>query len=234
MLKSGKSLHENIAVQFMNSIFTNALPGENEDEHIYTLKELFNQNNNNENNDNNNDHHHNFNSNNNQIMDQRNISPNNKYKEYNNKDYSESNTNKLVDYTNNSYNRNRSNSKGSSRSRGRERERSRDRERERERRESSSRKYSRSSSRNYRRTHQRNDDYHKRYEKPKNTGRTYQKPYSKFCCVENGINKISTQFTVPEHLVSILIGKNGENVKSIMHSTGASVTFCKEVSFYFS
>ena len=28
----------------MNSIFTNALPGENEDEHIYTLKELFNQN----------------------------------------------------------------------------------------------------------------------------------------------------------------------------------------------
>ena len=52
--------------------------------------------------------------------------------------------------------------------------------------------------------------------------------------MENGINKISTQFTVPEHLVSILIGKNGENVKSIMHSTGASVTFCKEVSFYFS
>ena len=49
--------------------------------------------------------------------------------------------------------------------------------------------------------------------------------------MENGINKISTQFTVPEHLVSLLIGKNGENVKSIMHSTGANVTFCKEVSF---
>jgi len=61
VLKSGKSLHENIAVQFMNSIFTNALPGENEDEHIYTLKELFNQNNNNENNENNNDQHHNYN-----------------------------------------------------------------------------------------------------------------------------------------------------------------------------
>ena len=29
----------------MNSIFTNALPGENEDEHTYTLKERFNQNN---------------------------------------------------------------------------------------------------------------------------------------------------------------------------------------------
>ena len=221
----------------MNSIFTNALPGENEDEHIYTLKELFNQNNNNENNDNNNDHHHNFGSNNSQIMDQRerDISPSNKYKEYNSKDYSDSNNNKMMDYTNNSFNRNRSNSKSSSRSHGRERERSRDRERERERerRESSSRKYSRSNSRNYRRTHPRNDDYHKRYEKPKNTGRAYQKPYSKFCCVENGINKISTQFTVPEHLVSILIGKNGENVKSIMHSTGASVTFCKEVSFNF-
>ena len=50
--------------------------------------------------------------------------------------------------------------------------------------------------------------------------------------MENGINKISTQFTVPEHLVSLLIGKNGENVKSIMHSTGANVTFCKEVSLY--
>ena len=238
-MKSGKSLHENIAVQFMNSIFSNALPGENEDEHIYTLKDLFNQNNNNnENNENNNEHHQNFNNNTSQIIDQRNISPNNKYREYNNKDYSDSN-NKVMEY-NNSYNRNRSNSKSSSRSRGRERERerSRDRERERERerergRESSSRKYSRSNSRNYRRTHQRNDEYRKRYDKPKYTGRNYQKPFSKFCCVENGINKISTQFTVPENLVSLLIGKNGENVKSIMHSTGASVTFCKEVSFIF-
>ena len=204
----------------MNSIFTNALPGENEDEHIYTLKELFNQNNNNENNENNNDPNTNFNNNNNEpIIDQRNLSPSNKYKDYNSKDFSESN-NKIMDYNNNSFHRNRSNSKSSSRSRGRERERSRERERERERdrdrdRESSSRKYSRSNSRNYRRTHQRNDDYRKRYDKPKNTGRNYQKP------------------TVPEHLVSLLIGKNGENVKSIMHTTGASVTFCKEVSFYF-
>ena len=67
----------------MNSIFTNALPGENEDEHIYTLKELFNQNNNNENNENNNDQHHNYN--NSQIIEQRSMSPNNKYKEYNSK-----------------------------------------------------------------------------------------------------------------------------------------------------
>ena len=98
------------------------------------------------------------------------------------------------------------------------RDRSRDRERERER---------------ERERNERNSDYRKRYEKPKNTGRGYQKPYSKFCCIENGINKISTQFTVPEHLVSLLIGKNGENVKSIMHTTGANVTFCKEVIIYF-
>ena len=42
-MKSGKSLHDNIAVQFMNSIFTNALPGQSEDAHTYTLKERFNQ-----------------------------------------------------------------------------------------------------------------------------------------------------------------------------------------------
>ena len=53
----------------MNSIFTNALPGENEDEHIYTLKELFTQNNN-ENNENNNDNHHNYNNNNNEMFEQ--------------------------------------------------------------------------------------------------------------------------------------------------------------------
>ena len=197
----------------MNSIFSNALPGEKEEDHIYTLKEIFEQKDNDENNENNNDQRRNYN-NNNQLIEQRSISPNNKYKQYNNKDYNDSN-NKVLDYNNNSYNR-----------------RSRDRERERER-DSSSRKYSRSNSRNYRRSHQRNDDYRKRYDKPKNTGRNYQKQYSKFCCVENGINKISTQFTVPEHLVSLLIGKNGENVKSIMHSTGASVTFCKEVSINF-
>ena len=218
-------MHENIAVQFMNSIFSNALPGEKEEDHIYTLKEIFEQKDNEENNENNNDQRRNYN-NSNQIMEQRNISPSNKYKQYNSKDFNDSN-NKVLDYNSNNYNRNRSNSK-SSRSRGRDRERSRDRERER----SSSRKYSRSNSRNYRRSHQRNDDYRKRYDKPKNTGR-YQKQYSKFCCVENGINKISTQFTVPEHLVSLLIGKNGENVKSIMHNTGASVTFCKEVSINF-
>ena len=61
-MKSGKSLHENIAVQFMNSIFSNALPGDNEEDHIYTLKELFNQNNNNEN-ENNNEQNHNYNNN---------------------------------------------------------------------------------------------------------------------------------------------------------------------------
>ncbi len=41
ILKSGKSLHKNIANQFINSIFTTAGPKENEDDHIYTLKDRF-------------------------------------------------------------------------------------------------------------------------------------------------------------------------------------------------
>ena len=78
----------------MNSIFSNALPGDNEDEHIYTLKELFNQNNNNENNENNNEPHRNYGSN--QIIERRSMSPNNKYKEFNSKDFSDSN-NRMMD-----------------------------------------------------------------------------------------------------------------------------------------
>ena len=61
-------------------------------------------------------------------------------------------------------------------------------------------------------------------------GRIYQKPYSLFSYTENGVTKINTYFTVPDHLVSLLIGKKGENVRAIMNSTGAIVTFCKEVS----
>ena len=64
----------------MNSIFTNALPGEKEEDHIYTLKEIFEQKDNDENNENNNDQRRNYN-NNNQLMEQRSISPNNKYKQ---------------------------------------------------------------------------------------------------------------------------------------------------------
>ena len=64
--------------------------------------------------------------------------------------------------------------------------------------------------------------------------RNYSRPYSLFSYTENGVTKINTYFTVPDHLVSLLIGKKGENVRAIMNSTGAVVTFCKEVrhSFY--
>ena len=63
-----------------------------------------------------------------------------------------------------------------------------------------------------------------------NINRNYQRHYSSFSYIENGITKINTYFTVPDHLVSLLIGKKGENVRAIMNSTGAVVTFCKEVS----
>lgn len=40
-MKSGKNLNQNIAQQFINSIFCSASRKENEDEHCYTLRELF-------------------------------------------------------------------------------------------------------------------------------------------------------------------------------------------------
>ena len=63
--------------------------------------------------------------------------------------------------------------------------------------------------------------------------RNYSRPFSLFSYTENGVTKINTYFTVPDHLVSLLIGKKGENVRAIMNSTGAVVTFCKEVSISF-
>lgn len=41
VLKSGKSLHENIAMQFLNSVFCSAGRNENEDENCYVLKDRF-------------------------------------------------------------------------------------------------------------------------------------------------------------------------------------------------
>jgi predicted PilT family ATPase len=49
-----------------------------------------------------------------------------------------------------------------------------------------------------------------------------------FSYEENGIMKISTDIMVPDHLVNILIGKKGENVRNIMSKTGASINFSKE------
>lgn len=60
---------------------------------------------------------------------------------------------------------------------------------------------------------------------------TYNPSYSaQFSYYENNSIKISIDFTVPDHLVSKLIGKNGENVRGIMNKTGAVVNFSKEVS----
>ena len=240
-MKSGKSLHDNIAVQFMNSIFTNALPGQNEDSHIYTLKERFNQENvsNNENNNNN--------YNDEQMLSDihqrddrdrerdRDSIDEEKYKDY--KDYNDKDMRDDYDYRSMSRHHNRSRSR--SRSRMRERSRERDKFRDRRDQRSRSKKYSRSNSRNYRRNNSKIDDYRKRRgdsEREKNMGRIYQNPYSFFSYTENGVTKINTYFTVPDHLVSLLIGKKGENVRAIMNSTGAIVTFCKEVSnisFYY-
>jgi hypothetical protein len=127
-LKSGKSLHDNIAVQFMNSIFTNALPGQNEESHTYTLKERFNQVN--EDNSGNNDinnreenmNGYESNQNDEHIMGEIQLGEKEKYKDYNN-------TNMIQDYPPSNY----LNSKSRSRSRSRNRERERERERERDR-----------------------------------------------------------------------------------------------------
>ena len=223
-------MHDNIAVQFMNSIFTNALPGQNEDDHTYTLKERFNQVNeevsgNNIINNNERDNIHNYENNQNdeQIIERE------KYKDYKIR-------NKIQDYSRSHY---YSRSKSRSRSRSLNREKSRSRERyRRENQINRAKKYSRSNSRNYRRSHSRNDDFIKRRvenerERDNNKSRNYQRPYPLFSYTENGVTKINTYFTVPDHLVSLLIGKKGENVRAIMNSTGAVVTFCKEVRKYF-
>ena len=219
-------MHDNIAVQFMNSIFTNALPGQNEDNHIYTLKERFHQSNEENSENNNSEDMHRYE--NNQTDEQI-----DKFKDFNDQ-------NVIQDYSHGRYY-----NKSRSRSRSRNRERSRSRERyRRDNQRSRSKKYSRSNSRNYRRSRSRNDDYRKRRgggdnerdrdrERDNFINRNYSRPYSLFSYIENGVTKINTYFTVPDHLVSLLIGKKGENVRAIMNSTGAVVTFCKEVSIYY-
>ena len=220
----------------MNSIFTNALPGQNEEAHTYTLKERFNQaneeNSGNNSNINNNEgedinrYENENNQNEEQIIPE--MHQREKYKDYNDQ-------NIIQDYSRNRYYNNRSRSR--SRSRNIERERSRSRERYRkDSKRSRSKKYSRSNSKNYRRSRSRNDEYRKRRgdnererERDSNLNRNYSRPYSLFSYIENGVTKINTYFTVPDHLVSLLIGKKGENVRAIMNSTGAVVTFCKEV-----
>jgi hypothetical protein len=43
--------------------------------------------------------------------------------------------------------------------------------------------------------------------------------------------KISIDVLVPDYLVSLLIGKNGEIIRSMMNKSGSLIIFQKEVSF---
>lgn len=49
---------------------------------------------------------------------------------------------------------------------------------------------------------------------------------------EKGVKKIITTIVVPDNLVSLLIGKNGDSIKGIMSKTDSIVSFAKEVSFF--
>ena len=215
----------------MNSIFTNALPGQNEDDHTYTLKERFNQQNegnsgNNNNNIKNPEDINRYDNNQNEEQIMQNMHQREKFNDYDEQ-------NMIREYSNTSryFNHSRSSSR-SRKSRNRDRSRSRDRYR-RDNQRSRSKRYSKSNSRNYGRSRSKNNDYRKRRgenEIDNNTfNRNYSRSYPLFSYTENGVTKINTYFTVPEHLVSLLIGKKGENVRAIMNSTGAVVTFCKEV-----
>ena len=200
----------------MNSIFSNALPGQDEDKHTYTLKERFNQSNSVHNSNEGNLHDYDESRVDDIDMQQQCSLP--KYKDYN------SQQDLLMD----DYNiHSRSRHRNRSRSRSREREKDRYHDRERSR---SKRYNSRSDSREYRRgSHSRMDDYRKKKNENYYYKNNYQRPYSSFSYTENGVTKINTDFTVPDHLVSLLIGKKGENVRAIMNSTGAVITFSKEV-----
>ena len=219
----------------MNSVFTNALPGQKEDDFIYTLKERFNQSiednpgNNNKINNNNNNNRGNiqgYENNHNEKQMFPEFQQRDNYKDYNDQ-------NSIHDYSNSYYyNHSRSRSK----SINRDRDRSRNRSREKYQRDNQKSR-SRSSRRNYQRSRSRNDEFKRRIEDDErddnNINRNYPRHYSSFSYAENGVTKINIYFTVPDHLVSLLIGKKGENVRAIMNSTGAVVTFCKEVSNYY-
>lgn len=49
---------------------------------------------------------------------------------------------------------------------------------------------------------------------------------------EKGIKKIITTIVVPDNLVSLLIGKNGDSIKGIMSKTDSIVSFAKEVRHF--
>lgn len=116
----------------------------------------------------------------------------------------------------------------SPKSRSRSRNRSRDRD--------ASRSHSKNSYHNYKRTRDyspeikssRHDTY-----KPKHSrlgDRDHKRdPLSNLSYEEKGIMKISVDMIVPDYLVSLMIGKNGNCIKTIMGKSGALINFQKEV-----
>jgi hypothetical protein len=48
---------------------------------------------------------------------------------------------------------------------------------------------------------------------------------------EKGVQKISLDIIVPDYLVSLLIGKNGECIRGIMNKSGSMINFQKEVIY---
>lgn len=178
-MKSGKNLHQNIANQFINSIFTNAVHEESEDEHIYTIKDRF---------------------------------MSNKEIQSHPQDFPIPQPQKFQ--------------KERSRSRHRRKSRSMSKS-------SRSRSWSRSQSQSRSFSRHNHDDSRYRKKEIQKRSSNYDNYTGTFSFEENGDIKINTDFIVPDHLVSLLIGKNGDNVRGIMNKTGATITFSKEVYFYY-
>lgn len=259
VLKSGKSLHENIANQFMNSIFTNAQHGENEDEHIYTLKERFAQNNQRtfgesaeeerekrSEGSQKGDKRERLNSGTDQEDPKVSLQRDrDRQSDYQNSRLRQEASSAERERERDSY---RKNSADSYERRNRSRSRSRSRSRG-ERNAGWGKSYERKEEGNNRNNFKSKDfyesrnykdyskDYHHDYHhkrsdirENKHSSSSYQ---GQFSYLDNGVVKMNTSFTVPDHLVSLLIGKNGENVRKIMNKTEAVVTFGKEVSYFY-
>jgi len=187
-LKSGKNLNQNIAQQFINSIFCSASRKENEDEHCYTLKELF-------------------------MSKKRSRSRSRSLKE----------------------NRSRSGSKDRSK-----RHKKFKHEEDPMNNISVTKPSARGNFKKYLRIINRSsilsnknlfyiilDNYHhKNQDAYDYSGKD---PSNNISYDEKGISKISIDIIVPDYLVSLLIGKNGECIRGIMTKSGSMITFQKDV-----
>lgn len=74
-----------------------------------------------------------------------------------------------------------------------------------------------------------NNNAHHREGNYKNENYGYDKdPSNNISYEEKGVVKISNDIIVPDYLVSLLIGKNGETTRGIMNKSGAMIIFQKE------